>query len=244
MNWEPRNGAMYTGNDSQLTLHDIITTQGEGDAWAVSWHFTLDWDFDEGLVPEYAMPAIIVFDDDDLNPVVLLTNLAGIKWQLDNNLEVVIGNMSDNTPPISKYSSEHIYVQPGDDLTFDGIVVYEKSGVQLNNLPEQGLEVTVETIYGSEAIQSYAEVLQGGVWQSGMILPSRALIEPILTVEYSLSGVPSPGEDSSDSQSLITVDEISPVVEFSSAPLSLNDEELDWAGEPRQTAWVYNKLKL
>lgn len=24
----------------------------------------------------------------------------------------------------------------------------------------------------------------------------------------------------------------------------LNDDELDWAGEPRQTAWVYNKLKL
>ena len=227
MNWEPRNGAMYADENSQLTLHDVVTTQLEGDDWLVVWQFTLDWNFDENIISEYAVPAIVVFDDDDLNPVVLLTNLAGIKWQLDNNLEVVIGNMSDNTPPISKYSSEHIYVQPGDDLTFDGIVVYEKSGIQLNNLPEQGLEVTVETIYGSEAIQSYAEVSQGGVWQSGMILPSRSLIETILTVEYSLSGVPSPGEDSSDSQSLITVDEISPVVEFSSAPLSLNDEELE-----------------
>ena len=42
MNWEPRNGAMYTSNESQLTLHDVITTQGSGDAGSVSWHFTLD----------------------------------------------------------------------------------------------------------------------------------------------------------------------------------------------------------
>ena len=41
MNWEPRNGAMYTSNDSQLILHDVITTQGSGDSWSVSWHSTL-----------------------------------------------------------------------------------------------------------------------------------------------------------------------------------------------------------
>ena len=41
MNWEPRNGAIYTNNDSQLTLHDVITTQGDGDSWYVSWHFSL-----------------------------------------------------------------------------------------------------------------------------------------------------------------------------------------------------------
>ena len=74
-------------------------------------------DFDENVMPEYALPAIVVYDDDDLNPVALLTNLGEIRWQLDNNLAVVVENMSDNTPPISMYSAEHIYVQPGDDLT-------------------------------------------------------------------------------------------------------------------------------
>ena len=33
-----------------------------------------DWDFDENVMPEYALPAIVVYDDDDLNPVALLTN--------------------------------------------------------------------------------------------------------------------------------------------------------------------------
>ena len=108
MNWEPRNGAIYTHNDSQLTLNEVITTQGVGDSWYVSWHFTLDWDFDESLVPEYALPAIVVFDDDDLNPVSLLTNLGDIRWQLDNDLMVTLDEKSDNTPPISNPSSEHI----------------------------------------------------------------------------------------------------------------------------------------
>ena len=74
-----------TSNDSQLTLNDVITTQGSGDSWSVSWHFTIGLDFDENVMPEYALPAIVVYDDDDLNPVALLTNLGEIRWQLDNN---------------------------------------------------------------------------------------------------------------------------------------------------------------
>ena len=149
-----------------MTLHDVITTQGSGDAWSVSWHFTLDWDFDETIMPEYALPAIVVFDDDDLNPVALLNNLGDIRWQLDNNLSVVVENMSDNTPPISMYSDEHIYVKPGDDITISGAIVYEKSGAQLTTLPQQGLEVGIETMYGNELLQEYAEVSPGGEWLS------------------------------------------------------------------------------
>ena len=230
MNWEPRNGAMYSDNDSQLTLHDVITTQGEGDAWAVSWHFTLDWDFDESLVPmgnEFAMPAIIVFDDDDLNPVALLTNLGEIRWQLDNNLEVVVTNMSDNTPPISMHSSEHIYVQPGDDLTLSGTVVYEKSGAQMMSLPEQGLEITIWTMHGNVELQFYAEVASDGTWETGLLLPTRSLSNPLLTIEYFITGIPSPGEDSTTEQTWITVDEVAPVIQFTSVPLALDDGDLD-----------------
>ena len=227
MNWEPRNGAIYADNESQLTLHDVITTQGTGDSWFVSWHFTLDWDFDESLVPEYALPAIVVFDDDDLNPVSLLTNLGEIRWQLDNDLEVVVEEISDNTPPISSPSAENVYVQPGDDLTVKGRVVYNKSGVTLDNLPDQGLEIKVETMYGNEPIQSYADVEEGGNWQTGLILPARALSQPNLVVGYSISGVVSPGVDITSLETMITVDETSPVVQFSTAPLSLNDEDLE-----------------
>ena len=227
MNWEPRNGAIYTNNDSQLTLHDVITTQGDGDSWYVSWHFSLDWDFDESLVPEYALPAIVVFDDDDLNPVALLTNLGDIRWQLDNDLKVTLDEKSDNTPPISQPSSGHIFVQPGDDLTFTGKVVYSKSGIPVENLPSQGLEVTVSTSYGSEPLQVYAEVVVGGSWETGLILPSRSLSTPELVVDYSITGVPLPGYDLSSLNTMITVDETSPVVQFSTAPLSLNDEELE-----------------
>ena len=227
MNWEPRNGAVYSGNDSQLTLHEVITSQGDGDLWMVSWHFTLDWTFDESMVPEYALPAIVVYDDDDLNPVSLMTNLGEIRWQLDNNLEVVVSEMSDNTPPISTSSSQHLFVQPGDDLTINGTVIYEKSGVTVTNLPPQGLEVTVQTMYGNEQLQSYVEVTQGGVWEAGLILPTRSISQPNLVVEYLITGVPSPGGDVTSQETLITVDDISPVVQFSTAPLSLDDEDLE-----------------
>ena len=227
MNWEPRNGAIYTHNDSQLTLNEVITTQGEGDSWYVSWHFTLDWDFDESLVPEYALPAIVVFDDDDLNPVSLLTNLGDIRWQLDNDLMVTLDEKSDNTPPISNPSSEHIFVQPGDDLTLRGKVVYSKSGIPVENMPEQGLEVTVSTMYGSEPLQVYAEVANGGGWETGLILPTRSLSTPELVVDYSITGVPVPGYDLSSLNTMITVDETLPIVQFATAPLALNDEDLE-----------------
>ena len=219
MNWEPRNGAVYTANNSQLTLHEIITTEGDGDTWSVSWHFTLDWSFDESLIPDYASPAIVVFDDDELNPVALLTNIGNnVRWQLDNNLEVVVENMSDNTPPISIYSSEHIYVQPGDDISFSGSVVYEKSGAVVQNLPQQGLEVSIQTNYGNDLRQAYAEVTEGGNWETSMILPSRSLSEPTIEVDYSITGIPAPGEDKTYLQTLMTVDEKSPIVQFDEAP--------------------------
>ncbi|MBT4066066.1 MAG: hypothetical protein HOE76_02450 [Euryarchaeota archaeon] len=226
MTWEPRNGNMYSNELSQLTLHDVIVTD-EGSYSVVEWQFTLDWNFDESLLPEYAMPGIVVFDDDDLNPVALLTNLGEIRWQLDNDLKVIVDDMRDNTPPLSENSSEQIYVQPGDDLTLSGHVVYNKSGVMLSTLPEQGLEVTVSTTYGSEDLSSYAEVTEGGWWTTGMILPSRSLLENILIVDYSITGVQHPGNDVSSAETYVTVDEISPVVQFSTRPMVLDDAELE-----------------
>jgi len=227
MSWEPRNGEIYTTNGSKVELHDVITTQGVGDSWLVSWHFSLDWTFDENLLPEYALPSIIVYDDDDFNPVLVMTNLGEIRWQLDNNLEVNVTEMLDNTPPISSNSAEHIYVKPGDDLTILGSVVYEKSGAILEKLPPQGLEVAITTMYGNEPLQFYGEVTSGGLWEIGVLLPSRSLSQPNLVVEYQLTGVQSPGQDTTSIQTMITVDEKSPIVQFSTAPLTLDDEDLD-----------------
>ena len=227
MNWEPRNGAIYTQNNSQLTLHEVVTNQGEGESWHVSWHFTLDWNFDESVVPEYALPAIVVYDDDKQNPVSVLTNLGEIRWQLDNDLEVIVDEKIDNTPPVSISSAERIYVQPGDDLTFTGRVIYSKSGATLSQLPGQGLEVGITTMYGNEPLQAYTEVSEGGSWEAGLILPSRSLSITNLEVNYHITGIPSPGSDSTSLKSLLTVDETSPVVQFSTAPLSLDNEELE-----------------
>ena len=162
---------------------------------------------------------MVVYDDDELNPVALLTNIGNnVRWQLDNNLEVVVENMSDNTPPISIYSSEHIYVQPGDDISFSGSVVYEKSGAVVQSLPQQGLEVSIQTNYGNDLRQAYAEVTEGGNWETSMILPSRSLSEPTIEVDYSITGIPAPGEDKTYLQTLMTVDEKSPIVQFDEAP--------------------------
>ena len=226
MTWEPRNGMMYSPQNSQVELHDVNISETDG-IFTVHWKFSLDWNFNAPSMGEYGLPSIVVFDDDDLNPVTVLTNIGEIRWQLDNNLEVYVENIVDNTPPISANSSSHIYVQPGDDLTFSGSVQYSKSGVQLTNIPEDGLQVLVEAFYGSELISSEAEVQEDGRWSTGLILPTRSLSDGIVTVGYSIEGVVYPGDDNTMHQTMITVDDVRPVVQFSSVPLVLNNEELE-----------------
>ena len=51
-----------------------------------------------------------------------------------------------------------------------------------------------------------------------MILPSRSLSEPTIEVDYSITGIPAPGEDKTYLQTLMTVDEKSPIVQFIDAP--------------------------
>jgi hypothetical protein len=225
MVWEPRNGAIYTPELSQLTLQEINVTQ-ESDIAYVEFKFKLDWDFDESILSEYSMPAIVVHDDDDLNPVALLTNLGQIRWQLDNDLEVLTTNMVDETPPISDSNSEIIYVRSGDDLTFSGIVQYAKSGSSIAELPPQGLEVTVQTQYGSEPISAFAEVTADGTWSTGMLLPQRPLLGGNLVVEYTLEGVISPGLDATVEETNVIVDDKSPVVQYTSVPLVFDDEDI------------------
>ena len=93
-------------------------------------------------------------------------------------------------------------------------MVYSKSGIPVENMPEQGLEVTVSTMYGSEPLQVYAEVAPGGGWETGLILPTRSLSTPELVVDYSITGVPVPGYDLSSLNTMITVDETLPIVQF------------------------------
>ena len=226
MTWEPRNGQIYTPENSQITLHEVVENIDDGFS-TVDWHFSLDWNFPAMANGEYGLPSIIVFDDDDLNPVTVLTNIGELRWQLDNNLEIVVENIVDNTPPISSSSPYHVYVQPGDDLTVSGIIQYEVSGVQIESLPEDGLEVLIETYYGSELLVVETDVNEDGTWTTGLILPSRSLNDGLLTVSYSILGVVAPGEDASLFQSMITVDDVRPVVQFSSVPLTLDDEDLE-----------------
>ena len=70
--------------------------------------------------------------------------------------------MSDNTPGFHN-SAQHIFVQPGDDMSINGVIVYEKSGVQLMALPEQGLEVTLQTMYGNELYKHMLKSLKGNM---------------------------------------------------------------------------------
>ncbi|GIR67322.1 MAG: hypothetical protein CM15mP71_5480 [Candidatus Poseidoniales archaeon] len=67
-------------------------------------------------------------------------------------------------------------------MTFTGKVGLFEIRNSCNTLPSQGLEVTVSTSYGSEPFQVYAEVIEGGSWETGLILPSRSLSTPDLVV--------------------------------------------------------------
>ncbi|MDP6864934.1 MAG: hypothetical protein QGG96_05945 [Candidatus Poseidoniaceae archaeon] len=224
--WEPRNGAMYTPEGSQLTLHDVNVTELT-DSFRVEFTFSLDWTFDETLIENWAMPTIRVWDDDPFNPVKLMTNLGEIRWKLDNNLEAVVDEMTDNTPPLSSPSDTLINVKSGDDLTFSGSVRYSASQAPVSILPESGLSVEVSTIYGSELVSALANISSDGTWSTEMLLPSRPLLPPELTVEYSVVGVISPGEDATTVVTGIIVDDIVPAVTYTAVPLVITDEDLE-----------------
>jgi hypothetical protein len=225
MVWEPRNGAMYSPSGSQLSLNSVDITEGE-QSYLVEFNFVLDWDFDISLLDEYSLPSIIVYDDDDLNPVALLTNIGELRWRIDNNLRVVVAQMSDNTPPISQSDSEIIFVQPGDDITVNGWVEFVGSGLKIETLPPQGLNVYANTMYGSEELEGLSMLNPDGTWSISLILPSRSLIEGLLDLEFEIEGVVSPGFDATTLQTNIVVDDIIPIVVYSSVPLAVTDEEL------------------
>ena len=227
MTWEPRNGAMYTPEGSQISLHDIVVTEQQNN-FLVEWKFSLDWMFDESMLQEYSVPAIVVYDDDELNPETVLTNLAEVRWMLDNDFEIVIEAMTDETPPLSVSSSEHIYVRPGDDISFSGQIQYANSDIILNDLPSsQDLEIEVSLVYGSEPISSFTVLEQSGNWSTSIILPSRSLQEGELAVQYNIISLPTTGQDLTTITTIITVDDISPVVQYTSVPVSIDDSELN-----------------
>ena len=60
-----------------------------------------------------------------------------------------------------------------------------------------------------------------------MILPSRSISQPILILDYYITGIPAPGGDVTQTQTTVTVDETDPVVQFATAPLSLDDADLE-----------------
>ena len=57
--------------------------------------------------------------------------------------------------------------------------------------------------------------------------PIKVHFGPFANLDYHITGIPAPGEDATQIQTIITVDETKPVVQFSTAPLSLDDEDLD-----------------
>jgi len=225
MVWEPRNGAIYSPSGSQLSLNSVDITEVD-QSYLVEFNFILDWDFDVSLLDEYNLPSIIVYDDDDLNPVALLSNIGELRWKIDNNLRVIVDQMSDNTPPISQPDAQMIFVQPGDDITVNGWVEFVGSGVKIQTLPPQGLNVYTSTMYGNEQLVVASELSPDGTWSGGLILPPRSLIEGTLELNFDIEGVISPGFDATTTQTEIVVDDVVPIVVFSYVPLAVTDAEL------------------
>ena len=49
----------------------------------------------------------------------------------------------------------------------------------------------------------------------------------MLILDYYITGIPAPGGDVTQTQTIVTVDETDPVVQFATAPLSLDDADLE-----------------
>ena len=223
MSYDPRSGVATTPNGSHIEHLDIVT-YGEGSTILLEWHFRLDWNLSPMVDGFYALPSILIFDDDVNDPVLLISNLGPLRWRYDHTIEVVLTSVVDRSPPLASPGVDRISAAPGDDLLVQGIVRYVDSGASFNRT-EDGLLVHLSGAYGSETLERSVSI-EAGSWSAGLILPSRSLTTPEVTLDLSLTGTRGEMVDATDAVLLIVVDDIPPIVTFDLIPTALDDGEL------------------
>ena len=154
-------------------------------------------------------------------PSLLISNLGPLRWRYDHTIEVVLTSVVDRSPPLASPGVDRISAAPGDDLLVQGEVRYVDSGASFNRT-EDGLLVHLSGAYGSETLERSVSI-EAGSWSAGLILPSRSLTTPEVTLDVSLTGTRGEMVDATEAVLLIVVDDIPPIVTFDLIPTALDD---------------------
>ena len=210
---DPRSGSITTDSDylliNSLTITDLGDGQGRFDV-----EFSITWEAPESWESDWAVPEIMVYDDDLVNPSLSIPNLAQIRWVIERDLALVIDSVQDLTPPLSVAESGSLYLASGDALTVFGNLTYANTGVSLVDVP-MGLSAMVYLEYDFQQVSDTVEIADDGSFSAGIVLPTRKLSDPVLTIQLELYGMPGLAQDSTDDTYVIIVDSASPTISFS-----------------------------
>jgi hypothetical protein len=249
---DPRSGSITTDSDylliNSLTITDLGDGQGRFDV-----EFSITWEAPESWESDWAIPEIMVYDDDLVNPSLSIPNLAQIRWVIDRDLALVIDSVQDLTPPLSVAESGSLYLASGDALTVFGNLTYANTGVSMVDVP-MGLSAKVYLEYDFQQVSDTVEIADDGSFSVGIVLPSRELSDPVLTIQLELFGMPGLAQDSTEDTYTIIVDSASPTISFSAIASTIDSLLLadylmlvtinDDAGIPDQNLtinWQYSR---
>ena len=252
---DPRSGSITTDSDflliKSLTITDLGDGQGRFDV-----EFSITWEAPESWESEWAIPEIMVYDDDLVNPSLSIPNLAQIRWVIDRDLALVIESVQDLTPPLSVAESNSLYLAPGDALRINGNLTYAQTGQTVVEVP-MGLSTRVYLEYDFQEVSNTIEIGEDGSFSAGIVLPGREITDPVLTIRLELYGMPGLAVDSTSDTYTIIVDSASPTVSFSAIGATIDSLLLadflmlvtisDDAGIPDQNLtinWQYRRNGL
>ena len=218
MTYNPVTDDFSTPDGSFLVIHDVEVTPFQGSLYNLNFYFSLDWNFPEVAKGGWNLPSIVLEDTDPVtNPGtydLVLTNIGTNRWSLDNELMVEIVNMSDLSPPMTAGSPELLYVAEGDEVSVTGVVKFANAQEPIKTIP-QGLLVNLDFNYGTEEVHGDSIVAdEEGTFEIIVTLPTRALSDPRLPIQMSITGIPELGTDVSDINSMIIVDSDAPTISF------------------------------
>jgi len=231
-----------------LTITDLGDGQGRFDV-----EFSITWEAPESWESDWAIPEIMVYDDDLVNPSLSIPNLAQIRWVIDRDLALEIDSVQDLTPPLSVAESGSLYLASGDALNVFGNLTYANTGESLVDVP-MGLSAMVYLEYDFQQVSDTVEIADDGSFSVGIVLPSRELSDPVLTIQLELIGMPGLAQDSTEDTYTIIVDSASPTISFSAIASTIDSLLLadylmlvtiyDDAGIPDQNLtinWQYSR---
>jgi len=222
---DPRSTTFSTPENSFVEIDSLQVSDVAEGIYHLEVGFNISWELNPDSLPEWALPAVLVYDDDLSNPLITVPNLGQLRWRLDSGMRAVVEMLEDLTPPKSPNGVEDIYIGLGDEVRVSGSVLHDSSGYSSSALPD-GISLTVDYVHGFQPRTLTTEVAVDGSWQISFVLDNRQVENPILVLSFALHGLPGESFDVTNDTANIILDSHSPIVTFESLPSSIDSTAL------------------